>query len=246
MSHQSCMVRHFQYFTDLSDSEIELLSTLEKSPEQLGGGEVLWREGERAEEMAVLSQGWAYSSYMLEDGSRMILDIFMPGDVIGLREYASEAHQTTVEAITDCTFCRFPHCHLESVFEQSGRLTNTFFSISAIQQSILVERMVNLGRRTAQGKLTHFLCEMRSRLSKTNAGALEEFSLPLSQQMLADLMGLTSVHVSRVFSALREQSLVYRERHRVSIPDVDRLKEFADFREGYLRIRHKGTGSERP
>lgn len=237
MSHQSCMVRHFQYFTDLSESEIELLSTLEKSPEQLEGGEVLWREGERAQEMAVLSRGWAYSSYLLEDGSRMILDIFMPGDVIGLREYASEAHQTTVEAITECIFCRFPYSHLEDVFEKSGRLTHTFFSISAIQQSMLVERMVNLGRKTAQGKLAHFLCEMRCRLSKTNEGSLEDFRLPLSQQMLADLMGLTPVHVSRVFTSLREQSLVYRDRHQISIPDIERLKELADFREGYLRIR---------
>ncbi|GHC14462.1 Crp/Fnr family transcriptional regulator [Kushneria pakistanensis] len=230
------MVRHFQYFTDLSESEIELLSTLEKSPEQLESGEFLWREGERAEEMGVLSKGWAYSSYVLEDGSRMILDIFMPGDVIGLREFAADTHQSTVEAITDCTFCRFPHGHLDNVFEQSSRLTNTFFSISATQQSMLVERMVNLGRRDAPSKLAHFLCEMRSRLSKTNAGGLNEFRLPLSQQMLADLMGLTSVHVSRVFSLLREQSLVYRDRHQITIPDIDRLMEFADFRDGYLRM----------
>ncbi|REC93497.1 Crp/Fnr family transcriptional regulator [Kushneria indalinina] len=243
MSHQSCMVRHFQYFTDLSDSEIELLCTLEKSPEQMENGSFLWREGEHAEEMAVLSQGWAYSSYVLEDGSRMILDVYMPGDVIGLREYATETHQSTVEAITDCTFCRFPHCHLDHVFRESSRLTNTFFAISAVQQSMLVERMVNLGRRNAQSKLAHFLCEMRSRLAKTNAGALDEFRLPLSQQMLADLMGLTPVHVSRVFSSLRSQSLVYRDRHQITIPDVDKLKAFADFREGYLRMRAKGTGA---
>lgn len=241
MSHQSCMVRHFQYFADLSHSEIELLSTLEKSPEQLKSGDALWREGERAEEMAVLSHGWACSSYVLEDGSRMILDIFMPGDVIGLREYALDAHQSTIEAITDCTFCRFPHCHLDNVFEKSGRLTSTFFSISGIQQSMLVERMVNLGRRNAQSKLAHFLCETRSRLSKTNDGALNDFRLPLSQQMLADLMGLTPVHVSRVFSSLREQSLVYRDRHQISIPDIGRLQEFSDFRESYLRMHPKGT-----
>ncbi|WP_438764371.1 Crp/Fnr family transcriptional regulator [Kushneria sp. TE3] len=239
MSQQSCMVRHFQHFTDLSESEVELLSTLERSPEQLKNGDFLWREGEPAEELAVLSQGWAYSSYLLEDGSRMILDIFMPGDVIGLREYAIDVHQSTIEAITDCTFCRFPHCHLDNVFEKSGRLTSTFFSISGIQQSMLVERMVNLGRRNAQSKLAHFLCETRSRLSRTNEGGLNEFRLPLSQQMLADLMGLTPVHVSRVFSILREQSLVYRDRHRISIPDIGRLEEFADFREGYLRMRPK-------
>ncbi len=243
MSHQSCMVRHFQYFTDLSDLEIELLSTLEKSPEQLSSGDFLWREGERAEEMAVLSKGWAYSSYVLQDGSRMILDVFMPGDVVGLREFAATTHQSTVEAITDCTFCRFPHGHLDNVFEKSSHLTNTFFSISATQQSMLVERMVNLGRRDAPSKLAHFLCEMRSRLSKTNDGGLNEFRLPLSQQILADLMGLTSVHVSRVFSLLREQSLVYRDRHQIIIPDVDKLKDFADFREGYLRMQKRQSGA---
>lgn len=236
MGHQSCMIRHFQHFAELDQDEIDLLMKLEKSPEQLAPGSLLWQEGSGVEVMAVLSKGWAFSCYTLEDGSRMILDIFLPGDVIGMREYASRTHQASVEAITECTLCRFPHRHLDDIFERSSRLTRIFFTIAATQQSMLVERMVNLGRRDAQSKLSHFICEMYSRLSKTNPDMSPEFSLPLSQQMIADTMGLTPVHVSRVFSQLREKALVHRDRHRVSIPSVEKLSDFADFNTNYLRL----------
>ncbi|MFC0269771.1 Crp/Fnr family transcriptional regulator [Kushneria aurantia] len=230
------MVRHFQYFTRLGQLEVDLLSALEKSPEKVAAGKLMWKEGDPSEEMAVLSKGWAFSSYTLEDGSRMILDIFLPGDVIGLREFSARTHQANVETVTECTLCRFPLRHLDDIFENSPRLTHTFFSIAATQQSMLVERMINLGRRSAQTRLSHFICEMRSRLSRTNPDLEKDFRLPLSQQMLADTMGLTPVHVSRVFTQLREKGLVYRDRHQVSIPDLDRLIGFADFDGSYLRM----------
>lgn len=236
MAHQSCMIRHFQHFAEIEREEIDLLAKLEKSPERIAPGSLLWQEGGRVEVMAVLSKGWAFSCYTLEDGSRMILDVFLPGDVIGMHEYASRTHQASVETITECTLCRFPHRHLDDIFELSPRLTRIFFTIAATQQSMLVERMVNLGRRDAQSKLSHFICEMYSRLSKTNPDMRPDFNLPLSQQMIADTMGLTPVHVSRVFSQLREQALVCRDRHRVFIPDIERLSDFADFNHHYLRL----------
>ncbi|QEL12679.1 Crp/Fnr family transcriptional regulator [Kushneria phosphatilytica] len=231
------MVRHFMHYADLDKKEIDLLDTLERSPEHLTPGEVLWLEGTSADELAVVSQGWAYSFYSLEDGTRLILDIYLPGDVIGLREFATSEHLASVETITECTICRFPHKHLTDVFQQSSKLTRVFFAVASTQQSILVERMINLGRRDAVGKIAHFLCEMHTRLQRTNDDLHGQFRLPLSQQMLADIMGLSAVHVSRVFSQLRNEALVERERHRIRIPDLERLIQFAGFNHNYLGTR---------
>ncbi|RKQ95713.1 CRP-like cAMP-binding protein [Kushneria sinocarnis] len=233
----SCMVRHFRHYADLGDDEIELLGTLERSPEHLTPGETLWLEGSSADELAVVSKGWAYSFYSLKDGNRLILDIYLPGDVIGLREFATSEHLASVETITECTICRFPHKHLTDVFKQSSKLTRVFFAVASTQQSILVERMINLGRRDAVGRIAHFLCEMHTRLERTNDDMQGQFRLPLSQQMLADTMGLSAVHVSRVFSQLRNETLVERERHRIRIPDFERLVRFAGFNNNYLGTR---------
>ncbi|OHV08820.1 Crp/Fnr family transcriptional regulator [Kushneria phosphatilytica] len=231
------MVRQFQHYADLSEADIELLDSLEHSPEQLPAERTVWREGGAANELAVLSEGWACSYYTLEDGSRLILDIYLPGDVIGLREFATSEHMATVETITECTLCRFPHHHLTDVFAKSFKLTRTFFAIATTQQSILVERMINLGRRNASNRIAHFLCEMYTRLGRMNDNMNGNFRMPLSQEMLADIMGLSSVHVSRTFSQLHDDKLVERSRHNIRIPDMDRLVEHAGFTDNYLGTR---------
>ena len=61
-----------------------------------------------------------------------------------------------------------------------------------------------------------------------------DFRLPLSQEQLADTLGLSAVHVSRTFSAFREQGLVLRERHHVTLPDPEALARVAEFDDCYL------------
>ncbi|QEL12676.1 Crp/Fnr family transcriptional regulator [Kushneria phosphatilytica] len=228
------MVRHFKHYAALDDQEVELLHELERSPEHLYAGDTLWLEGHDATELAVVSQGWAYSYTRLANGQRLILDIYLPGDVIGLREYATDRHQASVEIINECTLCRLPHRNLNEIFRQSDKLTRVFFAVASTQQSMLVERMINLGRRDGPGRIAHFLCEMHTRLERTNDDMRGRFRLPLTQQMLADIMGLSAVHVSRIFSQLRSDQLVDRDRHRVHIRNLTGLVELAGFREAYL------------
>ena len=61
-----------------------------------------------------------------------------------------------------------------------------------------------------------------------------QFRLPLSQEQLADILGLSPVHVSRTFSALSEDGLVFRDRHHVSIPNLEALATEGEFDDCYL------------
>ncbi|WP_444677422.1 Crp/Fnr family transcriptional regulator [Halomonas sp. E19] len=140
----------------------------------------------------------------------------------------------------DGVACFFPHQNLLSIFENSFTLTSILFAIASRQQVLLTERLVNLARRSARQKLAHFLLEVCQRLQQTEATGEQCFHLPLSQELLADLLGLSPVHVSRTFSALSEEGLLYRDRHQVTIPDAKALKEEADFDDRYL------IGSMRP
>src|SRR2546430_648106 len=56
-----------------------------------------------------------------------------------------------------------------------------------------------LGRRAAQTRLAHFLCEVTYRLQLSGSGARDEFEFPLTQRELADLLGLSPVHVNRTY-----------------------------------------------
>ncbi|MCM2130193.1 Crp/Fnr family transcriptional regulator [Larsenimonas rhizosphaerae] len=230
----SCIVRHFCHYSQLGADEKELLMSLEKGPVSLSAHEVLWEEGDLAGELCTISAGWAYSYRNIDDGSRQVLDVFLPGDVIGLREFAFTRRLSGVVMLTDGVVCRFPHRNIVDIFERSTRLTSIFFSISGRQQMMLTERLVNLGRRNAFEKTAHMVFELYCRLKRIDPDLGLSFELPLSQQIFADALGLSSVHVSRTFTELREENLLIRDRNRITILDEKRLESVAGFSEGYL------------
>ncbi|MCW4151280.1 MULTISPECIES: Crp/Fnr family transcriptional regulator [Halomonadaceae] len=231
---KSCIIKHFSHYSSLSEDEKQLLISLEDSPTDIKAGTLLWEIGDPANEFCTLKSGWAYSYRHLENGDRQILEVFLPGDIIGLREFAFNQRLENVRMINDGVICHFPHRRMLELFRQSLPLTSVMFAIGSRQQALLTERLVNIARRSARQKMAHFLHEMYLRLRQTNDDISGQFRLPLSQEQLADILGLSPVHVSRTFSALSEDGLVFRDRHNVTIPDLDALSVEGEFDDAYL------------
>ena len=231
---KSCIIRHFSHYCSLNENEKQLLRNLEESPSEMKAGTLLWEMGDNANEFCTLRSGWAYSYRHLENGDRQILEVFLPGDIIGLREFAFAQRLENVRMIDDGVVCHFPHHRMLDLFRQSLTLTSIMFAIGSRQQALLTERLVNIARRSARQKMAHFLHEMYLRLRQTNDDISGHFRLPLSQEQLADILGLSPVHVSRTFSALSEDRLVFRDRHSVTIPDLDALSVEGEFDDAYL------------
>ncbi|RKR06557.1 CRP-like cAMP-binding protein [Kushneria sinocarnis] len=231
------IIRHFEKYCELDDDDRTLLTELERHPMTLTAGELLWEEHQAIDAFCLLRKGWAYSYRSMNDGTRQVLDVYLPGDVIGLREFSFQRRLSSVAMLTEASLGRFNHRYLIGLFGSSHRATALFFSMLAGQQALLTERLVNIGRRNAREKLAHFICEMYMRLKRVYPELPQHFHMPLSQQMLADILGLSSVHVSRTFSELREAGLVYRDRNRIEIPDPEALIEATQFSDHYLRER---------
>ncbi|SHE54113.1 cAMP-binding domain of CRP or a regulatory subunit of cAMP-dependent protein kinases [Modicisalibacter ilicicola DSM 19980] len=230
----SCIVRLFSNYCALSEKDKELLFALEQSPTEVRAGETLWKECDRASEFCTIRRGWAYSYRNLGDGSRQILEIYLPGDIIGMREFAFSQRLSGVTMIDDGVICYFPHRRLLDIFRSSTTLTAVLFAIASRHQVLLTERLVNLARRSAYQRLAHFLYEMYERLGQTDSLSDGHFRLPLSQEQLGDALGLSSVHISRTFSTFREEGLVLRERHRICLVDPLKLAAVAEFDSRYL------------
>lgn len=104
--------------------------------------------------------------------------------------------------------------------------------------------------RPAEQHLAHFLCELLVCLQVVELADEDSFVLPLSQSDVADALGISPVHTNRVLRTLREGDLAIWSRHQVVIPDVDRLKTYAEFDQGYLCFegfgRQPDVGSAEP
>jgi CRP-like cAMP-binding protein len=230
---KSCIIKHFSHYYSLTEEEKQLLIALEESPTDIKSGSILWEKGDEANEFCTLKSGWAFSYRHMENGDRQILEVFLPGDIIGLREFAFSQRLENVRMIDDGVICHFPHKRMLDIFRLSLPLTSVMFAIGNRQQVLMTERLVT-SRRSARQKMAHFLYEMYLRLRQTNPDISNQFRLPLSQEQLADVLGLSPVHVSRTFTALSDDGLVFRDRHHLTISDLAALCAEGEFDDCYL------------
>lgn len=232
---QSCLAKHFRKFALLSPADFHFLDALDAKTESCPRNAVIWREGSEASHFYVLNSGWAFSSRILQNGSRQVLDIFVPGDIIGLRDLACRQRLNAAHTVTETELCAFPQQQLRSLFESSSTLGQLFFSLAAQGQALLTERIINLGRRSARQRVAHVLAELSVRLDQSPAENVQKDHVPLSQTLLADLLGLSAVHINRTIRSLREAGLIDLQYQSITLLDVAGLKEVANFNPAYLR-----------
>lgn len=230
MTETSCIVAQFRHHADLDEDEIGLLRALEEDVREYPAGTVLSEAGRDASHFFILQEGWACATRLLSDGQRQVLDIFLPGEIMGLRDIGFARTQTELSALTTVTACPFPAEYFDEIFERSPRLARLFFLRLVCENALLTERIINIGRRPAVEALGHFLLEMKVRQDTPG----DEFDLPLKQSVIADALGISAVHVSRIFSQLKERGLARFCHGRVIIDNLDGLMELSGFDPAYL------------
>ena len=77
-----------------------------------------------------------------------------------------------------------------------------------MEQARLLDQLVRLGRSTASERVAHLLLEIADRLTLTGVGDERNFPFPPTQQVLADLLGLSMVHINRTLQQLRREKLI--------------------------------------
>jgi CRP-like cAMP-binding protein len=227
---RSLLIPQFETISSLSDREVALLKALEQDVRDYPMNATLTAEGEFSDRLFMLKSGWACATRILADGQRQVLDIFLPGQILGLREMGMRHSLTEFYAMTDAQACPFPKQRLTEIFEQSPKLTDLFFLAMAREQSMLIERVTNIGRRNALERLAHFIVEMKVRLTMRNM----PFELPINQSMLGDTLGLSSVHISRTFKQLKTLGLLDHQNGDMQILDLEGLIELSGFDRAYL------------
>ena len=97
--------------------------------------------------------------------------------------------------------------------------------LAAHEAAIYAEHIVDLGRRTPLERLAHFLLEIHARLLAVGHAEKTTFDLPFSQEVMADVLGLSVPHLNRVMQQLRAEQLITS---RSRIVELDRHGELAN------------------
>lgn len=199
-------------------------------------GTVLQRENVLSKELYFLQSGWMYSYVLLDDGSRQILQLYLPGDLIGACGAVQTSTSEALFAITDVTVCPFDKQQLRVLFENHPRIAALIFAISQIGAVAISDRVVSLGRTSARARVAAMLVDILIRLRMMNPGVTDTIPLPLKQEEIGDVTGLTSVHVNRMMRALVEAKLIARANGHVQVLDERRLIQIANYSNRYAAI----------
>lgn len=218
----------------LSEAELFVLEEFHKRRRSFPSGRDLVLQGQSNREAYILMSGWAFSYKIQKNGQRLIIDIRLPGDFIGLQNILLGLADHSIEPLTDIEVTGIPDSELMRAFERAPRLAKGSFWAATRDEAIIMEHLVNIGRRSAPKRVAHLLLELWARLELIGMARQEGFSCPLTQYHLADILGLSPVHVNRVMRSLREEGMVTFHNGFVSFDDFDQLTEFAEFDPAYL------------
>lgn len=221
-------------YLTLSAAEIEFLTELHEPRRKIARHREVIVAGRRYDELFILCSGIVSRYKVLQDGKRQILNLGLPGDLIGLPSCLFDVAVNSVSALTDVVLSPVAFVKLFSLFARFPRIATALFWTSACEAAIYGEHLVNLGRRSAYERLAHLILELLVRLRAVGLGDDVSYTLPLTQELMADVLGLSVPHVNRIIRNLRDEGLATIEGQRVVIHDVASLSTLAGFEERYL------------
>lgn len=230
----SPFARKLSAFVQLSRDDLIVMSDLYRRRRTFAVGSDMIHQGQTDHCAYVLASGWASSYKILADGTRQIVDFQIPGDFIGLRSVLFRASDHNVEPITPIQASEIHQRDLLDAFTRTPRLATAVLWAASRDEAMVVEHLVDLGRRSASVRMAHFLLELGARLRLVGLANRSGYDCPLSQYLLADALGLSAVHVNRVLRDLREAGMVTFQKGRVSFDDYEALVKFASFDRDYL------------
>lgn len=204
-----------------------LRSAFMQTPLRFAGREMpLLRAGSPEPAAILIRSGFAYRACSLPDGRRAILRVLLSGDFAGLHNIVLARTMEDVFAANRVGY------HVLGAAALRELLADTAVSIFLLAQiaeaRLRTDRLAaSLGRLDAHARICVLLLDIHDRLRHRGLINRPTFNLPLTQEQIADHLGLTLVHVNRTLRRLREERIVLVDRQVVIIQDIERLRELA-------------------
>ena len=220
----------------VSASEIAALAEVLDPPRKVDAHVDIVLEHAYAEHSILLLEGFTARYSTLSDGRRQITEINVAGDFVDLHSLLMKQMDHGVVTLTPCVIAHAPHSRLRRLTEEHAHLTRLLWLDTIVDAAIHRQWLVAMGRRSGLGHLAHLVCELFTRLSAVGLTEGQTFNLPLTQTVLSDALGLSTVHVNRLIAELRREGLVRWSNPQVEILDWPRLSQIAEFDPTSLRL----------
>ena len=227
---EQCPLRRKPLFRPFSDTELGFVGQMKTDHIVVAPRANIIREDEIGGPVYTLFEGWAVRYHSLPNGARQILDIVLPGDMIGLAFAVLGRVKHSVQAITPVTLCVLQGRGFPELFSNHAVMALNILQTRVEEEQRMDVRLSLLGRSTAEQRIAYLMLETFDRLLQRGmVGGGSTCPFPLQRRDLADAAGLSRVHVARTLDSLRERRLAEIQDGTLVLYDRARLADLAGY-----------------
>lgn len=228
---ERCPIRKLKAFRPFAPEELDFVKTFKSGELTVDPRATILQEGTSSTHLFTVLQGWAFRYKTLPDGRRQLLNFALPGDFLGLQASLFKEMSHSVEALSQMLLCVFPRERLWQLFERYPGLAFDITWLASREEQILDQNLLSIGRRTALERTAYLLLHLHSRASAVGLAPSDGFFPPLTQQHLADALGLSIVHTNKTLKRLSDRKIIRWKNRELEILDIDALRRIAVWEE---------------
>ena len=222
-----CALRACGLFKSVTNEELSSINAIKREHLEVPAGEDIIRIGDDAPEVYTLYAGWAFRYKMLPDGRRQVLNFLLPGDLLGLQAAMFDAALYGIEALTDVQLCVLPRKKVWAVFGQMPGLAFDVAWLGSRSESFVDENLTSVGRRTAAERVAALIVTLYKRATVLGMVKDDTFAFPLTQQHIADALGLSLVHTNKTVAKLKRMGMFKQHNGTITLTNPRVLERVA-------------------
>lgn len=228
-SPKTSLIDKLARFVDLTAEECAYLKVIQTDIVTVRGGGDIVRAGQTYRCIYILNEGMAIRYKVLYDGRRQVLNLILPGDFVGFPGCMFEKSLYSICGLTDIVASVLSFDAVFDLFKCHPRLGTAMFWMAGHEAALFAEHLIGVGRHSAYERVARLLLELLVRMQMVRLADEQSYELPLSQELIADTLGLSVPHVNRTLRRLREDGLISFTGPRLNFLDISALSRVADF-----------------
>lgn len=178
----------------------------------------------------IINNGWVSLFHSIENSGRQdICNIYMLGDIIGMRESFFTNQKTGIIAMENCKLKKFSFEELHQLFKNYSDIKKAILTYIMVNDNITIERLRSCTHYKAEKRIAHFFLEILERRNFKKNFKSNSYPFPITQDIVGELLGLTSVHVSRCMTALEQKKMIRKSRNKINLLQPEVLAELTGF-----------------
>ena len=222
-----CAIRATALFGELELKHLDKARALRSAQVTFEAGEYLYHEGDIPEKAFTIYKGWVILFKDMQNGDRQILRFALPGDFLCYKVGNHKVMDHSAIAVSEATLCAFP---IDRFRDTIAELPELAFAISSITERTTQRChtvLTTIASHPAETKIAFLLLSLFIREVSLDRNKSDCVPFPITQEDIADALGLTSIHVNRVLQSLRKDGLIECKKRCLWVSDREALAKIA-------------------